>query len=92
MRVIPVDQSSGAAQAAARPRGFWQRLAQTLDDYLVERTKRAVPDAAFRRSRHEIDRCRRLMLKGAPIPAHGLARARVACASPHLVARAARVS
>jgi hypothetical protein len=92
MRVIPVDQSPGAVHDAARPRSFWQRLARTLDNYLLERTKRAVPDAAFRRSRHEIDRCRRLMLKRAPIPAHGLAHAKVACASPHRVARAAWVS
>jgi hypothetical protein len=92
MRVIPVDQSPGAVHAAARPRGFWQRLAETLDNYLVERTKRAVPDVAFRRSRHEIDRCRRLTLKGALTSAHGVAHAGVAYVSPHRVARAARMS
>lgn len=92
MRVIPADKPPGVARGQARSRSFWQRLAQTLDDYLVERTKRAVPDAAFRRSRHEIDRCRRLMLKGAPAPAHGLTHARIAYASPHRVASAARPS
>jgi hypothetical protein len=92
MRVVPADTVSGAAHGTARPRSFWQRLARTLDDYLAERTKRAVPDATFRRSRHEIDRCRRLMLKGALTPAHGLTYARIACASPHRVARAARPS
>jgi hypothetical protein len=92
MRVIPVDQSPGAVDDAARPRSFWQRLAQTLDNYLAEQTKRTVPDAAFRRSRYEVDRCRRLMLKGALTPAHGMAHAGVAYVSPHRVARAARMS
>ena len=92
MRVIPADKAPGAAHGAARLRSFWQRLARTLDDYLAERTKRAVPDATFRRSRHEIDRCRRLMLKGALTPAHGLTRARISYASPHRVVRAVRPS
>jgi len=92
MRVIPVDQSPGAVHDAAWPWSFWQRLAQTLDNYLVERTKRVVPDVAFRRSRHEVDRCRRLMLKGALTPAHGMAQARAAYVSPHRVARPARMS
>ena len=90
MRVIPVDKPPGAAGGSAKPRGFWQRLAQTLDDYLAERTKRAVPDATFRRSRHEIDRCRRLMLKGALSPAHALTHARVAY--PHRVGSVGRPS
>ena len=89
MRVIPVDKPPGAAGGSAKPRGFWQRLAQTLDDYSAERTKRAVPDATFRRSRHEIDRCRRLMLKGALSPAH-LTHARVAY--PYRVASVGRPS
>ena len=88
MRVIPVDRFAGAADGAVRPQRFWQRLARMLDDYLADRTKRAVPEAAFGRSRHEIDRCRRLMHKGSLTPAHS----RVACVSPHRVARAARLS
>ena len=92
MRVIPADKPLGAARGGARPRSFWQRLARTLDDYLAERTKRAVPNATFRRSRHEIDRCRRLMLKGALTPAHGLTRARLAYASPHRIASVGRPS
>ena len=90
MRVIPADKAPGAAHGAARLRSFWQRLARTLDDYLAERTKRAVPDATFRRSRHEIDRCRRLMLKGALSPARALTHARVAY--PHRVASVRRPS
>jgi hypothetical protein len=92
MRVISVDQSPGVVHDAARPRSFWQRLAQTLDNYLAEQTKRALPDAAFRRSRYEVDRCRRLMLKGALTPAHGMAHAGVAYVSPDRAARAARMS
>jgi hypothetical protein len=92
MRVIPADKAPGAAHGAARPPSFWQRLARTLDDYLAERTKRAVPDATFRRSRHEIDRCRRLMLKGALTPARALTHARIAYASPHRAASVGRLS
>jgi hypothetical protein len=92
MRVIPADKAPGAAHGAARLRSFWQRLARTLDDYLAERTKRAVRDATFRRSRHEIDRCRRLMLKGPLAPAHGLTHARIAYASPHRAASVGRPS
>jgi hypothetical protein len=83
MRAIPADAPRTAAQGAAKPDGFWQRLAQALDAYFVDRTKWAVPDATFRRSRHEIDRCRRLMLKGALTPAH----ARVGYVSPHRTTR-----
>ena len=88
MRLIPAGRFAGAVNPAVTSHGLWQRLARMLDDYLADRTKRAVPDAAFRRSRHEIDRCRRLMHKGSLTPAHS----RVACVSPHRVARAARLS
>ena len=70
MRVILVDKPPGAAGGSAKPRGFWQWLAQALDAYLVDRTRRAVPDATLRRSRHEIERCRRLILTGSLSPAH----------------------
>jgi len=46
---------------AAQPKGFWRRLAQTLDAYFAERSKRAVPAITLRRSQHELARCRRLM-------------------------------
>ena len=61
MSVIPVDEPPGAAIGAAKPKGFWQRLAQAIDEYFVDRTKRAVPETTLRRSRHEINRCRQLM-------------------------------
>jgi hypothetical protein len=70
MRVMPADGFAGAVNGAVTPHGFWQRLARMLDDYLVDRAKGTVPAAAFRRSRHEIERCRRLMRKGSLTPAH----------------------
>ena len=67
MSVIPVDQPPGAVSGAAKPRGFWQRLAQALDAYLVDRTKRAVSETTLRRSKHDIARFRRLMHKSSAV-------------------------
>ena len=68
MSVIPVDEPPDVAERALKLPSFWQRLAQALDALFVDRTRRAVPEHTLRRSRHEIQRCRRLMLKGAPAP------------------------
>jgi len=67
MSVIPVDEPPGAANRAAKPRGFWQRLAQALDEFFVDRTKRAVPEITLRRSKHDIARFRRLMHKSSAV-------------------------
>ena len=64
MSVIPLDTAANAANGAAKPRRFWQRLAQALDRLVVYRTKRAVPEIILRRCKHDIARCRRLMLHG----------------------------
>ena len=48
MSVTPVDEAPG----------IWRRLAQALDAYFVDRTKRAVPEITLRRSKHEVARCR----------------------------------
>lgn len=61
MSVTPADQSPSVKTGAAQPVGFWQRLAQALDAYVVKRSKRAVPAITLRRSRHELARCRRLV-------------------------------
>jgi hypothetical protein len=87
MRVILADRFTGAVNPAVTPHGFWRRLARMLDDYLVDRAKRTVPAAAFRRSRHEIEHCRRLMLKGSLMPAF-----KGTCAVPRRAACAARPS
>ena len=60
MSVIPADEPPGAALTAKRG-SVWQRLAQSLDAYFVDRSKRAVPGITLRRSKYDIERCRRLM-------------------------------
>jgi len=64
MSVIPVDDHSGAADGAAKP-GFWQRFARALDEYFIDRTKRAVPELALRRCRQDVSRVRRLANRSA---------------------------
>jgi hypothetical protein len=66
MSGVPVDEPPGVT--AAKREGFWHRLAQTLDQHFADRSVRAVPAATLRRSKHDIDRCRRLMHKIAPAP------------------------
>ena len=68
MSVVRVDEPPGAVNGAAKPASFWQRLACALDAYLVDRTKRAVPEITLRRSKHDIARCRRLMHKSSAAP------------------------
>jgi hypothetical protein len=61
-----------------RQRHFWRRLANLLDAHFIERSRRAVPAPAFRRSKHDIERCRRLVHKSRPaMPAAKTASARV---------------
>ena len=67
MSVIPVDEPPGARAGAAQQR-FWQRFAQALDAYFVDRTKRAVPEITLRRCKHDVDRLRRLMHKESLVP------------------------
>jgi hypothetical protein len=62
MSVIPVV-------GAVKSGGFWQKLAHALDQYSVDRIKRAVPEITLRRSKHEVGRYRRLMLKSSMVPA-----------------------
>jgi hypothetical protein len=64
MSVLPIDEPPDATIGAPGREGFWQRLGQALDAYLVDRSRRVVPAAVLRRSRHDIARCRRLMHRG----------------------------
>jgi hypothetical protein len=64
MSVIPVDEPAGAAKR----KGFWHRLMLALDQYLVDRAMGAVPAATLRRSKRDIDHCRRLIRGGAAVP------------------------
>lgn len=50
-----------AANGAANPESFWQRFARALDGYLIDRSRQALPATTLRRSRRDIDRCRRLL-------------------------------
>jgi hypothetical protein len=70
MSFIRAEEPSGVPHTATRD-GFWQKLAQALDAYFVDRSRRAVPATTLRRSKHDIDRCRRLMHKNwlAPVGA-----------------------
>jgi hypothetical protein len=68
MSVVPADEPSRAGNAATKPKSFWQRLSRAVDAYLAERTKKAIPAIALRRSRHEIMRCRRLMHRSVAVP------------------------
>jgi hypothetical protein len=69
MSVIPVDVPPRRHADVLKPRGLWQRIARAVDDYFVARTRRAVPEATLRRSRHEVNCCRRLAHKKYPCAA-----------------------
>jgi hypothetical protein len=68
MSVIPVDERFGPVNGI-KPLNLWGRLAQSLELYLRERTKRTVPEFTLRRSKQEVDRCRRLMPRRSTAPA-----------------------
>ena len=53
--------------ASAAKRHVWQRLARAVDAYCAQRSKRMVPGTALRRSRREMNRCRRLVRKPAAV-------------------------
>jgi hypothetical protein len=67
MSVFTVGDLPSACEGAAKT-GFWQRLARALDASFANRSKRAMPVEAFRRSRRDIERCRRLMRSGVRLP------------------------
>jgi hypothetical protein len=68
MSVIPVDEPSGTVSGAAKREGFWHRLMLALDQHFVDRAMGAVPAATLRRSKRDIDHCRRLIRGGAALP------------------------
>lgn len=61
MSVVPTDPASTAADPAGEPRTIWQKFAEALDRLVLNRSHGAVPAMALRRSKHDHDRCRRLM-------------------------------
>jgi hypothetical protein len=68
MRAIPIDPEGAAGNEKAEPLTFWQRIVRLLDRCVVNRTYRGIPTTALRRSKYELNRCRR-MLHGAVAPA-----------------------
>jgi hypothetical protein len=69
MSVVPIDERPGAAAGAATRQGLWQRLARMVDQHFADRSRRAVSPLTLRRSRYDVDRCRRLLGKNGLAPA-----------------------
>ena len=67
MSVLAVHDLPSAFERAAKP-GFWQMLARALDASFVNRSKRVMPVDALRRSRRDVERCRRLLRTGVRVP------------------------
>jgi hypothetical protein len=67
MSVFAVHDLPSAFERAAKP-GFWQVLARALDASFVNRSKRVVSIDALRRSRRDVERCRRLLRTGVRVP------------------------
>ena len=67
MSVLAADELPRAFEGVAKP-GFWQRLARALDASFANRSKRAMPIDALRRSRRDIERCRRLVRRDVRLP------------------------
>jgi hypothetical protein len=67
MSVLAADEGRRAFESAAKP-GFWQKLARALDASFANRSKRAMPIDALRRSRRDIERCRRLLRRDVRVP------------------------
>jgi hypothetical protein len=61
MGVVPMDPASVTANRAGQPQTFWQKFVEALDWLVVDRSHRAAPAMALRRSKYDHDRCRRLM-------------------------------
>ena len=67
MSVLAADELPPAFEGVVKP-GFWQRLARALDASFANRSKRAMPVEALRRSRRDIERCRRLLRRDVRVP------------------------
>jgi hypothetical protein len=67
MSVLAADELPRAFEGVVKS-GFWQRLARALDASFANRSKRAMPADALRRSRRDIERCRRLLRRDVRVP------------------------
>jgi hypothetical protein len=90
MSVVPFGEPPAAASIATKREGFWNRLAQALDRHFSDRSKRAIPPLMVRRSKHDMDRCRRMMRENAFKRTLAPAGAGFSGTSHHRVVRAPR--
>ena len=90
MSVVHVDERPAAESKAIKREGFWNRLAQALDRHFSDRSKRAIPPIMVRRSKHDINRCRRMMRENGFKQALAPAGAGFSEMSHHRVARVPR--
>ena len=67
MSVLAADELPPAFEGVVKP-GFWQRLARALDASFANRSKRVMPVEELRRSRRDIERCRRLLRRDVRVP------------------------
>jgi hypothetical protein len=67
MSVLAADEVPHSFEGGMKP-GFWRRLARALDASFANRSKRAMPIDALRRSRRDIERCRRLLRRDVRVP------------------------
>lgn len=90
MSVVPAGEPAAAASIATKREGFWNRLALALDRHFSDRSQRAIPPIMVRRSKHDINRCRRMMRENAFKQALTPAGAGFSGMSHHRVARVPR--
>jgi hypothetical protein len=67
MSVLAAHEMPSAFEGVMKP-GLWRRLARVLDASFANRSKRAMPIDALRRSRRGIERCRRLVRRDVRLP------------------------
>ena len=67
MSVLAASELHDAFEGVMKP-GFWRRLARMLNASFANRSKRAMPIDALRRSRRDIERCRRLLRRDVRVP------------------------
>jgi hypothetical protein len=65
MSAIAGKSAGPAEKRVATPERFWQRFAQLLDRLVIRLSRQTIPAALLRRSRHDLARCRRLLLDSA---------------------------
>ena len=67
MSVLAAHGMPHAFEGLVKP-GFWRRLARALDASFANRSKRTMLTDALRRSRRDIERCRRLLRRDVRVP------------------------